>query len=84
MQIKTCSANRLGQLMFVPGRLAPQTSSILSALAGHCGGYHASPGTQGSRLWINPLMSAYWRFRHDGRYIATGPHDAVKIWELKP
>lgn len=40
-------------------------SSILSALAGHYGDYHATERTEGSELWINPLMSLYWSFRLD-------------------
>lgn len=37
-------------------------SSILSAIAGHYGDYHATARTQGSELWINPLMALYWCF----------------------
>lgn len=39
------------------------SSSILSALAGHYGDYHATPRTKNSKLWINPLMSLYWCFQ---------------------
>lgn len=39
------------------------SSSILSALAGHYGNYHATPRTQNSQLWINPLMPVYWCFQ---------------------
>jgi hypothetical protein len=39
------------------------SSSILSALAGHYGNYHATRRTANSRLWINPLMSVYWCFK---------------------
>ncbi|PSB04859.1 hypothetical protein [Merismopedia glauca] len=35
----------------------------LSILAGNYGDYHVTPRTQGSKLWINPLMSLYWCFR---------------------
>ena len=38
------------------------SSSILSAVAGHYGNHHATERTQGSRLWINPLMPIYWFF----------------------
>lgn len=38
------------------------SSSILSALAGHYGNYHATSRTHGSTLWINPLMPVYWCF----------------------
>ncbi|MBN1428119.1 MAG: DUF1152 domain-containing protein [Anaerolineae bacterium] len=39
------------------------SSSILSALAGHYGNYHATSRTRGSTLWINPLMPVYWCFQ---------------------
>ena len=41
------------------------SSSILSALAGQYGDYHATPRTGGSQLWINPLMPLYWCFQLD-------------------
>jgi hypothetical protein len=41
------------------------TSSILSALEGRYGDYHATTRTAGSKLWINPLMTLYWAFRLD-------------------
>ncbi|MBD1849870.1 DUF1152 domain-containing protein [Leptolyngbya sp. FACHB-711] len=47
----------------MPEHVSIVTSSILSALAGHYGDYHATARTQGSKLWINPLMSLYWCFR---------------------
>lgn len=47
----------------MPGDVSIVTSSILSALAGHYGDYHATPRTRGSVLWINPLMPVYWCFR---------------------
>jgi hypothetical protein len=37
-------------------------SSTASAIQGHFGDYHATERTQGSRLWINPLMAMYWFF----------------------
>lgn len=39
------------------------SSSILSALEGQYGDYHALERTKGSELWINPLMPVYWCFR---------------------
>ena len=39
------------------------SSSVLSALAGEYGDYHATSRTAGSTLWINPLMPVYWTFR---------------------
>ncbi|NES24174.1 MAG: DUF1152 domain-containing protein [Symploca sp. SIO3E6] len=47
----------------MPEHISIVSSSILSALAGHYGDYHVTPRTQGSKLWINPLMSVYWCFR---------------------
>ncbi len=37
-------------------------SSILSALDGEFGDYHATSRTEGSELFINPLMCLYWFF----------------------
>jgi len=42
------------------------SSSILSAIAGEFGDYHATERTKGSKLWINPLMSVYWAFTLEG------------------
>ncbi len=39
------------------------SSSILSALEGDFGDHHATFRTEGSPLFINPLMSLYWCFR---------------------
>lgn len=39
------------------------SASILSALEGRFGDYHATYRTAGSKLFINPLMSFYWCFR---------------------
>ncbi len=39
------------------------SSSILSALEGLYGDFHATDRTEGSQLWINPLMPIYWCFR---------------------
>ena len=40
-------------------------ASIFSALDGEYGDVHATRRTQGSELFINPLMSLYWTFRLD-------------------
>lgn len=40
-------------------------ASIVSALDGHFGDYHATARTHGSELFINPLMSLCWAFRLD-------------------
>ncbi len=41
-------------------------SSMISALEGRFGDYHAMERTRGSELWINPLMPLYWFFRMEG------------------
>jgi len=47
----------------MPKDISVVSSSILSALSGHYGDYHATSITKGSQLWINPLMPVYWCFR---------------------
>lgn len=37
-------------------------SSIRDAISGHFGDYHSNSRTQGSELFINPLMALYWNF----------------------
>jgi hypothetical protein len=37
-------------------------SSVISAVRGHYGDYHLTEKTNGSRLWISPLMALYWFF----------------------
>jgi hypothetical protein len=49
----------------MPNHPSIVSSSILSALAGHYGDHHATTRTQGSTLWINPLMPLCWCFRLD-------------------
>jgi hypothetical protein len=49
----------------MPQAISIVSSSILAALAGHYGDYHATDRTQSSKLWINPLMPVYWSFRLD-------------------
>jgi len=38
-------------------------NSVISALEGRYGDYHATDRTLGSKLWINPLMTLYWCFQ---------------------
>jgi len=38
------------------------SSSIISAVRGQYGDYHLTSRTQGSTLWISPLMPLYWFF----------------------
>jgi hypothetical protein len=40
-------------------------ASVVSAVRGHFGDYHATERTRGSELWISPLMSLYWFFTVD-------------------
>jgi hypothetical protein len=46
-----------------PGRESIVCSSIISAIEGRFGDFHRHGRTQGSELFINPLMSLYWCFR---------------------
>lgn len=41
-------------------------TSVLAALDGRFGDHHATRRTQGSELFINPLMSQFWCFDVDG------------------
>lgn len=47
----------------MPEDVSIVSSSILSAIDGHYGDHHATPRTQNSKLWINPLMPVYWCFQ---------------------
>lgn len=47
----------------MPHHVSIVSSSILSALEGMYGDHHATERTEGSELWINPLMTVYWCFR---------------------
>jgi len=47
----------------MPHDISIVSSSIISAIDGHYGDYHATPRTRKSKLWINPLMSVYWCFK---------------------
>ena len=44
------------------GRESIVSNSIVSALKGEYGNYHTTTRTNGSELWINPLMTIYWNF----------------------
>ncbi len=46
----------------MPGMESIVSNSIVSALEGQYGNYHRTARTQGSHLWINPLMTIYWAF----------------------
>ena len=47
----------------MPQHISIVSSSILSAVEGKYGNHHATPRTQNSKLWINPLMAVYWCFQ---------------------
>ncbi|MFC4424877.1 DUF1152 domain-containing protein [Deinococcus navajonensis] len=42
------------------------SSSVLDAIEGQFGDHHSTSGTQGSTLFINPLMGLYWAFEAEG------------------
>jgi hypothetical protein len=52
---------------YVSSRIARQpsivNSSIISAVEGFFGDHHATKRTEGSELFINPLMAFYWAFQ---------------------
>jgi hypothetical protein len=47
----------------MPDAASIVNTSILSAIEGQFGDYHATERTQGSTLFINALMTLYWAFR---------------------
>lgn len=53
----------------MPRRTSIVNSSIINAVKGQFGDVHATERTNGSKLFINPLMSQYWAF--DLRTVAT-------------
>lgn len=44
------------------GRESIVANSVVSAVQGNYGDFHRIKRTNGSELWINPLMSMYWAF----------------------
>jgi len=54
---------RVAVFKSMPHQISIVSSSVLSALAGYFGDYHATPRTRNSKLWINPLMPVYWCFQ---------------------
>jgi len=46
----------------MPQSMSIVVSSIMSALDGQFGDYHVTDRTEGSKLFINPLMCLYWFF----------------------
>ncbi len=49
----------------MPRRSSIVNSSVISAVNGWFGNAHASRRTEGSELFINPLMALYWAFNLD-------------------
>lgn len=49
----------------MPRKESIVNSSIISAVSGWFGDEHASKRTEGSELFINPLMALFWTFRLD-------------------
>lgn len=49
----------------MPGRESIVATSIAAAGEGRFGDYHPTPRTEGTCLFINPLMSMYWAFELD-------------------
>jgi len=47
----------------MPQQTSIVSSSVISAIDGNYGDYHATPRTGNSKLWINPLMPVYWCFK---------------------
>lgn len=50
----------------MPGRESIVASSIAAAGQGEFGDFHSLSRTQGTTLFINPLMALYWSFRLQG------------------
>jgi hypothetical protein len=65
----------------MPKRESVVCSSVLAAIDGNYGDYHATERTKGSELWINPLMSLVWCFRLDAVADRCLYLDAVKETE---
>jgi len=50
----------------MPGKESIVMTSVVAAGQGHFGDYHPTPRTEGSKLFINPLMSMYFCFKLEG------------------
>ncbi|MEO0895999.1 MAG: DUF1152 domain-containing protein [Bacteroidota bacterium] len=53
-------------------------NSIISAMDGEYGDYHATNRTDGSELWINPLMTTYWCFNLNRLIPFIAYYDQIK------
>ncbi|MBT9586458.1 DUF1152 domain-containing protein [bacterium] len=50
----------------MPGKESIVMTSVVAAGQGHFGDYHPTPRTEGSKLFLNPLMSMYFCFTLKG------------------
>ena len=50
----------------MPAKPSIVSTSIISAVSGEYGDFHSNYRTEGSELWINPLMGLYWTFNLGG------------------
>ena len=50
----------------MPGKESIVATSIVAAGEGHFGNHHPTARTEGSELFINPLMAIYWAFELEG------------------
>lgn len=62
----------------MPDKKSIVSNSIISALQNHYGNYHATNRTEGSELWINPLMTIHWCFKLDGVVERLAYYDYIK------
>jgi hypothetical protein len=69
-----------------PGRESIVNLSVASAVAGEFGNHHRTGRTQGSELFINPLMAQYWAFELPAVAAACLYADAVRdaetVWDV--
>jgi len=56
-------SKRAAEHAFSKMQISIVASSINSSIDGNFGNYHSTPRTEGSTLFINPLMSLYWAFK---------------------
>lgn len=50
----------------MPGKESIVMTSVVASGEGHFGDHHPTPRTQGSKLFLNALMSMYWCFQLSG------------------
>jgi len=64
-EVKLYREATIAVLKAMPEHPSIVSTSILSAVEGQFGDYHANPRTRGSTLFINALMALYWGFHLD-------------------